>query len=377
MPFVNAIRKYGEHSFEWRVLGRFDSFVDALAAEVWWIARLTPAYNVTKGGQGVTGITRSQEWKDYMSKLMTARGISDATREKMRAAEPARIAKTLKPVTCVNDGNTFKSVKAAAEFYGLLPSRVTASALGRENANGLMFIKGVVLLSPEDSARSLREREERIYQKRVGSHAARAPETYLTRRGARAIPPEKPEPASAPAPTYVEGAEEKWLPIPGYGGAYEASDHGRARSIDRHVSCWANGGTMLRRGKMMAGHPVGEGRLMVTLYRDGKRVDVQISQLVAQTFLGAPDDGQVVIRRNTDLIDDRASNLYWGSRKDVATKRVRNGTGRKSQLSDAQIEFVREMRGTLTQLDLANRLGVSRCTISNIQLGKSCKTRCM
>lgn len=375
MPFVNAIRKYGEGAFDWNVLGRFDTFAAALDAEIWWIARLKPRYNVTRGGQGVVGITRSQTWKDQQSQRMKERGISDETRAKMRAAAPARIKKTLKPVTCVNDGKTFKSRKAAAEFYGFNSTRVTASLQGRESAHGLVFITGDVSLSEEDSARLLIERKDKVFQKRSKSLAARDPKIYLARGGVKAVEPIAAVIPEAPPPTYVEGPEEIWRAIPGYGGAYEASDHGHIRSVNRHVPCWSNGGTMWRRGKAMTGRPIGDGRMMVTLQRDCKREDVQISVLVALTFLDTAVAGRIVVRRDDDVKNDRASNLFWGTRKDASAKFVRNGTGRTCHLTDEQIRFVREQRGLMTQIALGAMLGVSRTVICYIQRGRSCQTR--
>ena len=51
----NAIRKYGEDQFQFSIMEELDTYADALAREVLLIAELAPHYNITKGGQGVTG----------------------------------------------------------------------------------------------------------------------------------------------------------------------------------------------------------------------------------------------------------------------------------------------------------------------------------
>lgn len=214
-------------------------------------------------------------------------------------------------------------------------------------------------------------------EQRVAAHHRRTRASYLQRRGVSVEIGSREPPTAAPPPVHVEGIEPEWRSVPGYEGAYEVSDHGQVRSCDRQVPCWSNGGTMFRRGKIMGLRPMSDGRMFITLQLRGKRRDVAVSVLVAMAFIGAPESGQRVIRRNRDLLNDRASNLYWGDAKEMAAKRKRTGGERRgeahpnSKITDEQVRFIRKMRGVMTQTEVARVLGVERGTITMIQLGRS------
>lgn len=95
----NAIHKYGMDNFKLEVLVQstlgycFDLEKKAIEA----MGTRTPnGYNITAGGEGYTGfvgedhhmhgVKRSQEWRDYMSKLFTGRPIPPEQRAKISAS---------------------------------------------------------------------------------------------------------------------------------------------------------------------------------------------------------------------------------------------------------------------------------------------------
>ena len=62
--------------------------------------------------------------------------------------------------------------------------------------------------------------------------------------------------------------QEQWLPVVGYEGIYEVSDHGRVRSVLRSKIC-SNGVTRTVRGRLLSPTPrKNGGHLQVQLYTD-------------------------------------------------------------------------------------------------------------
>lgn len=97
---------------------------------------------------------------------------------------------------------------------------------------------------------------------------------------------------------------EQWRPIAGYEGLYEISDQGRVKSLRFGRERILNP----RSGNGAAGH------LAVTL---PGRKNHYVHRMVAEAFLGpCPVEGHIVCHKNGNAGDNRAENLYWGSRKE-------------------------------------------------------------
>lgn len=71
---------------------------------------------------------------------------------------------------------------------------------------------------------------------------------------------------------------ENWKTIPGYAGAYEASDHGRVRSLDRVV-------------------PVGEKGTRQPAEIPGADVLLKTKELIRSGYAGVLPNGNIVDRR--------------------------------------------------------------------------------
>lgn len=157
-----AYNKYGYDNFSFEVLEECDkSLLDE--REIFWIEKLKPEYNRTRGGRGVTGISFSEETKEKLREAgkkqwnskteeekaqiiknnlkgpQVGHSVSEETREKLRNANlgkkqsqetiKKRCAKLKgrhrdnsyrnKPVICIETGEVFKSIKDANEKYGL------------------------------------------------------------------------------------------------------------------------------------------------------------------------------------------------------------------------------------------------------------------
>lgn len=117
---------------------------------------------------------------------------------------------------------------------------------------------------------------------------------------------------------------EIWKVIPGWEGYYEASSHGRVRSLPRvvnHPRSWK----LTIKSRILRSQPHYHGYRMVPLSREGSREIRTIHSLVAEAFLGPCPDGQEV--RHLDGIADncRVGNLKYGTKLENCADMIRHG----------------------------------------------------
>lgn len=105
-------------------------------------------------------------------------------------------------------------------------------------------------------------------------------------------------------------ANERWLPVVGFEGAYEVSDQGRVRSLDRIVKVTGQGdrhcrGRILRAGTMKSGHQV------VAL---GRAVNTRlIHVMVLEAFVSPAPDGMWGRHIDDNPANNTLGNLCWGT----------------------------------------------------------------
>lgn len=108
---------------------------------------------------------------------------------------------------------------------------------------------------------------------------------------------------------------EKWKPIPGYVGIYEASDLGRIRSVDGKATSNARYDKRVWRGRIMrqkiTENKKGRKDARVSLWRDGIEKTHLVSRLVATAWVGTPMEGMTVNHINGNPLDNRPTNLEW------------------------------------------------------------------
>lgn len=132
--------------------------------------------------------------------------------------------------------------------------------------------------------------------------------------------------------------QENWKPVVGFEQAYEVSDLGQVRSIDRVV--WRPTTPFKRKGGVLKIQMDGDGYPKVALGRAHQR---RVHRLVAEAFLPNPEALPEVDHINTDKTDCRASNLRWCSKK--ANSTYRHETGHKT----CQVRYGPEIRASVVE----------------------------
>lgn len=189
-----------------------------------------------------------------------------------------------------------------------------------------------------------------------------------------------------------EVTPEEWRAVAGFEGAYEVSDLGRVRSLDRTVAGTSPGGIWCRRrvsGRVLKPTPAARGYLQVRIGSDSPRY---VHSLVAEAFIGACPPGMECCHGPGGMTDNRWANLSWGTKaKNLGPDKVRDGTdfnGDRAPMVKLTWEKVDEIRRRLppglrtgtrpewarhlpTQQDLATEYGVCQDTIGKIINGKA------
>ena len=118
---------------------------------------------------------------------------------------------------------------------------------------------------------------------------------------------------------------EEWHPVKGLEDCYEVSDHGRIRSLDRHMPL-RDGALRFYRGKIMTPRFGSGGYALVSLYgRDGIR-HVRVHVLVLETFVGPrPSRQHDGCHEDGNPANNALSNLRWDTIDENLRDVVRHG----------------------------------------------------
>lgn len=162
--------------------------------------------------------------------------------------------------------------------------------------------------------------------------------------------------AADSAISYDMDSGERWLPVPGFEGLYEVSDHGRVRNIER----------LLRPSRQQRGH-----RLVAL----GSTAQRYVHRLVLEAFVGPAPQGMECRHLNGDPSDNRLTNLAWGTREENYADRDRLGEhnpprGTRNAQTILTEDMVRKIRSDAAQgrrqWIIANEMGISPSSVSMI-----------
>lgn len=110
--------------------------------------------------------------------------------------------------------------------------------------------------------------------------------------------------------------QERWRPIPGYEGKYEASNLGRIRSVDRYEYYTGSNGslhTRFRKGSVIHAFdiesPTRSGH--VYLSKDSKALPFVISKIIAEVWVKNPHNYSAIRHKDGNKQNHAASNLKW------------------------------------------------------------------
>jgi hypothetical protein len=167
---------------------------------------------------------------------------------------------------------------------------------------------------------------------------------------------------------------EVWKAIPGFEGAYEVSDQGRVRSLDRILtSPNARRGFPKRlRGRVLKGQKHSGGYEQVGLSGELHLV----SWLVLTVFRGPRPLGMESCHNDGDKWNNTLKNLRWGTHVENCDDRRTHGTncdGERNascKLTIAEVAAIRASEGVKTRRNLSEEFGVSESQIGRILRGE-------
>lgn len=180
--------------------------------------------------------------------------------------------------------------------------------------------------------------------------------------------------------TEEEKENERWVRIPGW-EFYAVSDMGRVYSLSRTIE-YTHGRGVCRTipGKELKQHRYKDGYYHVKLSRPmiGAKT-YNVHTLVLQAFGGDRCPGEECLHLSGDKTDNRLINLRWGTRSENARQKCEHGNmpdynGSKcgtAKLTEDQVAEIRELKGKLSQREIAKMFGVSHTTIGKIHNGES------
>lgn len=121
----------------------------------------------------------------------------------------------------------------------------------------------------------------------------------------------------------AEERAEEWRPVVGYEGAYEVSNRGNVRSLDREIQK-SDGKKYPKRGQPLKKKLTRTGYHIVTLWDTPQPHHFFVHRLVLEAFDRPRKSGELCRHLNDDPLDNRIENLCWGTPAENNYDAVRN-----------------------------------------------------
>lgn len=167
--------------------------------------------------------------------------------------------------------------------------------------------------------------------------------------------------------------------INGYEGLYAVTINGQIWAYPK--GGYASAGRW-KEGRFLRGWKIGNGYLVVSLYKNGKNNKFLVHRLVAETFIKNPNNYKEVNHLNGNRLDNSVSNLEWVSSKQNKKHAWNSGLythkGENHYLTKFTEDDIREIRnsykqGNISQYKLAKIYKVNQMTINCIVRYKTWK----
>lgn len=123
--------------------------------------------------------------------------------------------------------------------------------------------------------------------------------------------------------------QEIWVYIEGYNNFYQVSNLGRVRSVDRIVT--HKRGPRRRKGQIIAPVMHNKGYPMAGLTFKGKKKNIKIHRLVAQSFIPNPRNKPQVNHIDGNKLNNIVTNLEWVDNKENMAHATSLGLKRKNR----------------------------------------------
>jgi hypothetical protein len=158
---------------------------------------------------------------------------------------------------------------------------------------------------------------------------------------------------------------EIWVPVKGFEERYSISNQARIKSLIKKP--------------IIMKPPVNQyGYEYVSLWKNGKRKNIQIHRLVAIAFLDNPENKPMVNHIDGNKRNNHVSNLEWCTRQENTDHAVKFGLMARgeriaqSKLKSFQVKEIIEKykSGSVTYFELAKQYNVSFSLIGQIVRGK-------
>ena len=172
---------------------------------------------------------------------------------------------------------------------------------------------------------------------------------------------------------HMEQDAERWMPVLGFEGFYEASDMGRVRSVPRLVRFGTRGAMRTTGGVVLSPVMGSRGYPVVNLTRPGVRRQLFLHKVVLEAFTGGRPEGMEACHNNGETTDARLENLRWDTRSGNHKDKRKHGTwqvGEKANNSKLTEEVVIEIRKRgLSAAQAQREYGLSKTNAKRIVRG--------
>lgn len=143
---------------------------------------------------------------------------------------------------------------------------------------------------------------------------------------------------------------ERWVDIKGYENRYQISNLGRIKSLQRETR--NRNGKYIIEEKIMKPMVARNGYLIACLWKNNKQRKFVVHRLVAQAFLGNPQNYKEINHIDEDKTNNRVENLEWCSHKynmnyGTLKEKISKANSGKTASADTRLKLSQNSKGRI------------------------------